>query len=117
MAPTETHQQTLQEVVRVQVSQQALDKVETSDITEPMKKNFDAISLSEGAPTATERARELADEMNEAAKNFKTSPRVLTFNLKGSDHRAALVGLISECQNQGVHFELRQDGLVTFLEF
>lgn len=110
MVPSETHQQTLQEVVQVQLPRQgqegpeivvhnsagSLDKVETSGITEPMK--------------TTERS-------DTDSRQFKTSPKMLQFNLKDAELRAALVGMIGECQNQGVHFEMRQDGLDVVIEF
>lgn len=117
------HQQTLQEVVQVQLPREAdtqrnlvdqrgltLDKVETSDITDAMNE------------TQTERQeaperRTLDQELADAARNFKTSPRMLKFHLKVAEHRAALVGLAHECQNQGVHFELKQEGLVVLFEF
>lgn len=108
MVPPETHQQTLQEVVRLPMSRReepeivvhnsagSLDKVETSGITEPMK--------------TTERS-------DTDSRQFKTSPKMLQFNLKDAELRAALVGMIGECQNQGVHFEMRQDGLDVVIEF
>ena len=105
----QTHQQTLQEVVQVQLPRQALDKVETSDITDTMKRT--------GTDDNADEARELVNEMEQAARNFKTSPRALQFNLKSAEHRNAMVGLANECQNQGVHFTLRQDGLIVWFEF
>ena len=103
-----THQQTLQEVVQVQLSRQTpLDKVETSDITEAMNK-----TETEESPET-----EVARQLNDAASNFKTSPRRLGFHLKVAEHRNVFVGLVHECQSQGVHFELKQEGLVVLFEF